>query len=170
MPKKLITLSEHRDICRKLDKVKNKRQLLHIERLNYKLEYFKVKKVLVIFQHMLNKRNIFEKHFPCQFVVAKLLRAMKESRTRRVLFTFAERLIQPFLKRNPGIMRRTGITSRSSLESIVKGYGIVNIRLLMRKQHWQREFENTYERMDQLRKEKEAILMQTRGREWDDAR
>ena len=77
MTKKLITLSEHRKICKKLNQVKYRRQRLHIERVKSQLQYVSILKVLMIFKHMLKKRNIIQKRFPCHFVYARLDRALK---------------------------------------------------------------------------------------------
>ncbi len=77
MTKKLITLSQHKNICQKLNSIKSKRQWVHIRRMNYALEFESAIKVVDVFIGLLNEFDIFSDHFPHQFDVNKLDRAMK---------------------------------------------------------------------------------------------
>lgn len=76
MTKKLITLSQHKDICQKLSSIKSKKQWLHIERMNHALKFEPGIRVLDALDALLKELNIFKSHFPHQFQITKLLRAI----------------------------------------------------------------------------------------------
>ncbi len=82
MVKKLITQTEHKNICQKLGLLRAKRQWIHIRRCNYSLEFQSAAKVLHQFRNLLDGLGIFQEHFPHQFDTQKLDEAMSQNRSR----------------------------------------------------------------------------------------